>query len=80
MSRLTKDDWAKWQDEVKAYASRDTQGFSADIKALDEHIGKLWEVCPKDKAGYPHTTSLIYLNRLQQRLDYAKKYLSGVKA
>jgi len=78
MARITKDDWKAWDEEKKRFAKRETQGFTGDIQALEQHIKTLREVCPKDAAGYPHSTALWYLNRLQQRVDEAKKYLAGV--
>ncbi|MBA7632597.1 hypothetical protein ES703_40146 [subsurface metagenome] len=78
MTRITKDNWLPWHEEIKRYAKRDTEGLSRDMAALEAHIKKLREVCPKDSAGYPYTTALIYLNRLQNRLDQAKKYLATV--
>ncbi|MBA7621321.1 hypothetical protein ES703_28681 [subsurface metagenome] len=76
MPRQTKDDWTAWHEEIRRYAQRETQGLSADLKALEQHIAKLREVCPKDRAEYPHLTALIYLNRLQIRLDEVKSYLA----
>ena len=78
MARLTKDDWKAWNKERERFARRETQGFSGDIKALEQHIKTLREICPKDTAGYPHSTALTILNELQQRVDAAKKYLASV--
>lgn len=78
MARITKDDWKDWKEERKRFAKRETQGFSGDIKALEQHIKTLREICPKDTAGYPHSTALTILNELQQRVDAAKKYLAGI--
>jgi len=78
MARITKDDWKAWNEERKRFAKRETQGFSGDIKALEQHIKTLREICPKDTAGYPHSTALTILNELQQRVDAAKEYLAGV--
>lgn len=78
MPRKTKDDWKAWNEEKKQFARRETQGFTADIKALEQHIARLREICPKDIAGYPHNTALTYLNRLQQRAGEAKRYLASV--
>ncbi|MBA7522496.1 hypothetical protein ES705_14615 [subsurface metagenome] len=80
MPKTTKDDWSAWHDEIKRYAKRETGGFTADLKALEQHIAKLREVCPKDVAGYPHTTALIYLSRLQMKLDSIKSYVAGATA
>jgi len=79
MPRQTKDDWKAWDEERKQFAKREPQGFTIEIKALEEHIKKLREICPKDTAGYPHGTALTELNKLQQRLDEAKRYLVSAK-
>ncbi|GAI39172.1 unnamed protein product, partial [marine sediment metagenome] len=52
-------------------------GFAADLKALEQHIAKLREVAPKDKAGWLHNTALTYLNQLQTKLDSIKSYVAG---
>ena len=78
MARTTKDDWKAWREERKQFAKREAQGFTAEIKALEQHIKTLREICPKDTAGYPHTRALFELNKLQQGLDEAKRYLAGV--
>ena len=75
MPRLSKDDWKAWDEEKKRFANRETQGFTADIKALEQHIAKLREVAPKDKVGYCHTTALSYLSNLQMKLDSIKSYV-----
>ena len=77
MPRLTKDHWKAWDEEKKRFAKRETEGFAADLKALEQHITKLREVAPKDKAGWPHNTALAYLNQLQMRLDSIKSYVAG---
>ncbi|MBA7523849.1 hypothetical protein ES705_15983 [subsurface metagenome] len=78
MTRITKENWKPWHEEIKRYANRDTEGLDKDTAALEAHIKKLREVCPKDSAQYPHTTALIYLNQLKNRLDEVKKYLAAV--
>lgn len=79
MKVLHKEDWQPRHDEIKRYARRDTQGLDKDLAALEAHIKKLREVAPKDGAGISmHTTALIYLNSLQNRLDGVKGYLSRV--
>jgi len=80
MPRLTKDDWKAWNFEREQFAKRGAQGFTAEIKALEQHIAKLREICPKDTAGYPHTRALMVFNELQQRVDEAKRYLASVGA
>ncbi|MBA7691169.1 hypothetical protein ES703_99709 [subsurface metagenome] len=80
MPRLTKDDWKAWNEERKRYAKREAQGFTAEIKALEQHIAKLREICPKDTAGYPQTRALMELDKLQRGLDEAKRYLVSVGA
>ncbi len=77
MPRQRKDVWKAWHKEIRRYAHRETEGLTADIKALEQHIAKLREVCPKDSAEFPITTALIYLNRLQTRLDKVKGYLAA---
>lgn len=74
----TKDKWQAWHEERERYARRETKGFTADLKALEQHIAKLQEVAPKDEAGYCHTTALIYLNQLQMKLVSIKSYV-GMK-
>ncbi len=78
MPRQTKDDWKAWNEERKRFARIGTKGFAADIKALEQHIAKPREVCPKDTAGYPHTRALMVLNEFQLRVDEAKRYLATV--
>ncbi|MBA7584442.1 hypothetical protein ES708_26396 [subsurface metagenome] len=77
MPRLTKDDWKAWDEEKKRFAEREAGGFAADLKALEQHIAKLREVAPKDKAGWPHNIALTYLNQLQMNLDSIKSYVAG---
>jgi len=76
--RITKDDWKAWNEEKKRFAKRETEGFTAEIKALEQHIKTLRDICPKDTAGYPHNRALMELNKLQQRVDEAKRYLASV--
>jgi len=78
MARITKDDWKAWNEERKQFAKREAQGFTAEIKALEQHIKTLREICPKDTAGYPTGKALWELNKLQQRLDEVKRYLVSV--
>ncbi|GAI67759.1 unnamed protein product [marine sediment metagenome] len=78
MPVITRDEWKKWQEERKRFAKNETKGFTGDIKALEQHIKTLREVCPKDVTGYPHTTALMVLDELQQRVDAAKRYLVSV--
>ncbi len=77
MAGITKDNWSAWHDEINRYAKRETEGFTADLKALEQHIAKLREVASKDKAGWLHNTALTYLNRLQMKLDSIKSYVAG---
>ena len=77
MPKPTRPDWTAWSKERREFAKREPQGFTAEIKALEQHIAKLREVCPKDTAGFPHMTALTELNKLQQRLDEAKRYLAN---
>ena len=78
MARTTKDGWKAWNEERKRFAKREAKGFTAEIEALELHIKTLREICPKDKAGYPLTRALFELNKLQQGVDEAKRYLAGV--
>ncbi|MBA7523082.1 hypothetical protein ES705_15205 [subsurface metagenome] len=80
MPRLTKDNWKARREEREQFAKRETQGFTAEIKALEQHIAKLREICPKDTAGYPHNRALMVLDELQRRVDEAKRYLASVGA
>ena len=77
MPRQAKDGWKAWNDEINRYAKRETEGFAADLKALEQHIARLREVAPKDKAGWLHNTALTYLNQLQMKLDSIKSYVTG---
>ena len=72
--------WEPWHEEVKRYKAKQTEGLTRDMEALEAHIRKLREICPKDVAGWPHGTALSYLNRLQIDLDTARKYLAGATA
>ena len=78
MSRTNKVDWKAWNEERKRFAKRGTQGFTADLEALEQHIKTLREICPKDKAGYPHNTALMVLNEEQKTLDAVKRWLVKV--
>ena len=78
MPRLTKDNWQPWHDEIKRFKSRETEGLDKDLAALEAHIKKLREICPKDSAGYPTIRALTYLNKLQMHLDGVKSYLVRV--
>ena len=78
MPRITKDNWQPWHDEIKRFGARGTAGLGKDMAALEAHIKKLREICPKDGAGYPPVRALTYLNKLQIRLDGVRSYLAGV--
>ena len=78
MTSITKQSWQPWRDEIKRFKARETQGLDKDMAALEAHIKKLRKICPKDSAAYPYITALIYLNRLQIRLDEVKSYLEAV--
>ncbi|GAI61226.1 unnamed protein product [marine sediment metagenome] len=78
MARTTKDDWKAWNEERKRFAKREANGFTAEIEALELHIKTLRGICPKDTAGYPHSRALFELNKLQERLNEARKYLASV--
>lgn len=76
MTRTTKNNWQPWKEEIERYKARETEGLDKDLKALEAHIKKLRQVCPKDSAGYPNNHALEYLNDLQMRLDGVNSYLS----
>ena len=71
-----KENWEGWNDERKHFQERDTEGFTKDLTALEAHIKKLTEVCPKDKAGWPVTTALLYIDRLTSAYNRFKRYLN----
>jgi len=73
-----KDDWQPWNDEIRRYTARGTEGLNKDIEALEAHIKKLQEICPKDSAGCRSTEALTYLHSLQLRLDEVRDYLARV--
>ncbi len=75
---MIKNNWQPWDDEIKRYRARETEGLDKDLAALEAHIKKLRKICPKDSAGHPLVRALTYLNKLQKRLDGIKSYLSGV--
>lgn len=64
------DKWKAWHEEIQSFLDRDTEGFTQDLKALEYHIRALQLVCPKDKAGWPVSKALIYLNKLKK--DYTR--------
>ncbi|MBA7606690.1 hypothetical protein ES703_13840 [subsurface metagenome] len=78
MPGVTKNNWQPWHDEIKRYAARETEGMTKELAALEAHIKKLREICPKDSAKYPTSRALTYLNKLQMRLDGVKSYLARV--
>lgn len=61
-----KADWAAWHNERYAFAHRETEGFTRDLEALKQHILKLEEVCPKDKANWPAPDALTVLVKLHE--------------
>ena len=63
-----KNSWVPWNEERQTYGQRESAGFTKDLQALKEHIRKLQEVCPKDKAGWPVAQALDVLDRLKR--DY----------
>ncbi|MBW8017875.1 MAG: hypothetical protein FVQ82_17025 [Planctomycetes bacterium] len=73
-----KDKWQPWRDEIERFKARETEGLDKELKALEAHIKKLREICPKDSAGYPTNRALAYLNKEQMRLNGAKSYLASV--
>lgn len=67
-------DWKAWNEERQRYREYDTQGFDADIEALETHIRKLREVAPKDKAGWPEGHALSVIDHLEEDLKAAKAW------
>lgn len=74
-----KEDWEQWNHERANFSGRDTEGFTKDLKALKNHIRKLQEVCPKDKAGWPVGTALKVLDKLRKEHDRLHKYLDQLR-
>lgn len=71
-------EWKLWHSERERFLSRDTEGLTKDLSAFKEHILKLQEVCPKDKAGWPVTTALIHLDKLKKEYDKFVSLLSRI--
>ncbi len=73
-----KDKWQPWRDEIERFKARETEGLDKELKALEAHIKKLREICPKDSAGCPTNRALDYLNKKQVRLNGVRSYLASV--
>ena len=69
------EDWHDWDAERKRFKRRDTQGLDADVEALRQHIAKLWEVAPKDKAGLPVGIAWRVIHNLREDLSRIEQYL-----
>ena len=68
-------DWSDWDKERRRFTKRDTEGFTKDFAALEGHIKKLVEVCPKDKVGFPVTKALIHIDTLRKFQHNVKNFL-----
>jgi len=76
----SKEDWTKWNEVRNCFQDRDTEGFTKDLEALRAHIKTLRDVSPKDKAGVPETTALLYLDRLTAEYNRFKNYMESVSS
>ena len=74
MAALNNQDWKPWNEERKRFLERETQGYQEDIYALEQHIFKLLEVCPKDKTNFPHLSALDVINKLKVTLHQARAF------
>ena len=70
----TKDDWQAWNEERQRYLDLETQGWELDIANLEEHISKLQEVAPKDKAGWMNIHAIDAIDKLKADLIKAKTW------
>lgn len=71
----TKTDWGPWHKERHAFFQRETEGFIPDLKALETHIKKLTEICPKDAGGWPVYQALDMIDNLTADYNRAMRYL-----
>lgn len=71
-----REEWNAWHEEREAFLARDSAGFTQDLKALEEHIKKLTEICPKDAAGWPVGTALNHIIKLTKGYNLFKEYLT----
>lgn len=76
--KATPVDWGPWNEERAAFTSRDTQGFSKDLAALEAHIKKLQSICPKDKAGWPVGLALYHISKLTKQYNSIRNYLQSL--
>ena len=65
--------------ERETFAARETRGFTDDLKALKEHILKLQNICPKDKAGWPVGNALSSIRQLQNDYNRFTRYLDQTR-
>lgn len=70
-----KQDWQAWHEERERFVSRDSEGFTQDLKALEQHIKKLTEVSPKDKAERPVVQALNLISELTKDFNRYKNSL-----
>ncbi len=68
----TKDYWTDWNEERQRFLELETLGWELDIANLEEHIAKLQEIAPKDKAGWLNLNALDAINKLKADLVKAK--------
>ena len=79
MPAHTRNNWKAWNEERENFTARDTKGFTKDVAALEAHISKLIEVCPKDEAGWPRGTALEVIGDLQEDLETLRRYLAQLR-
>ncbi len=72
---MTEDDWKAWNEERQRFRELEPQGFEQDTASLEEHIRRLVEIAPKDKAGWMYGNALDIINLLQKQLNLAKAWM-----
>lgn len=70
--------WERWHQERTSFVKRETEGFTKDLKALEQHIKKLQEIAPKDEAGWPVTNALTIITKLQKDYIRFKSLLGNI--
>lgn len=65
-------EWKAWNEERQRFLELESQGFETDIANLTQHISKLQEVAPKDKARWMNYHALEVINKLKCDLTKAK--------
>jgi len=70
-----KADWTSWHLERSRFLARDTEGFTKDLKAFEQHIKNLTELSPKDTAGFPVGQALFHIDKFHAEYNRFKKYL-----